>query len=86
MYYPIYKQKGNILTLEIRAEDIRQDTPSANTTPDQFKVIDDVKDEPTLKVGSRVCWWIVWKEYQFPNGDYMIINEEGKLINLAFEC
>jgi hypothetical protein len=24
----------------------------------------------------------MWKEYQFPNGDYMIINEEGKLIGL----
>jgi hypothetical protein len=69
------------MTLEIRAEDIRQDTPSANTTPDQFKVIDDVKDEPTLKeaqdfVGGHV------EGIQFPNGDYMIINEEGKLINL----
>jgi hypothetical protein len=37
------------MTLEIRKEDIRQDAPSSITTPDQFKVIDDVKDEPTLK-------------------------------------
>jgi hypothetical protein len=36
------------MTLEIRKEDIRQDS-RVNTTPDQFKVIDDVKDEPTLK-------------------------------------
>jgi hypothetical protein len=35
------------MTLEIRKEDIRQE--SVNTTPDQFKVIDNVKDEPTLK-------------------------------------
>jgi hypothetical protein len=42
------------MTLEIRAEDIRE---SVNTTPDQFKVIDDVKDEPDFKSGSRVCWW-----------------------------
>jgi hypothetical protein len=34
------------MTLEIRKEDIQE---SVNTTPDQFKVIDDVKDEPTLK-------------------------------------
>jgi S-adenosylhomocysteine hydrolase len=34
-----------------------------------------VKDEP-VKRGSRV------EGIQFPNGDYMIINEEGKLINL----
>jgi hypothetical protein len=34
------------MALEIRKEDIQE---SVNTTPDQFKVIDDVKDEPTLK-------------------------------------
>jgi len=55
--------------------------PSANTTPDQFKVIDDVKDEPTLKEAQEFVGGIV-EGIQFPNGDYMIINEEGKLINL----
>jgi hypothetical protein len=68
------------MTLEIRTEDIRQE-PSANTTPDQFKVIDDVKDEPTLKEAQDFVGGIV-EGIQFPNGDYMIINEEGKLINL----
>jgi hypothetical protein len=69
------------MTLEIRAEDIRQDTPSANTTPDQFKVIDNVKDEPTLKEAQDFVGGYV-EGITFPNGDYMIINEEGKLINL----
>jgi hypothetical protein len=62
MYYPIYKQKGNILTLEIRKEDIQE---SVNTRPDQFKIIEDVKDEPTFKVGSRVCWWICGRHINF---------------------
>jgi hypothetical protein len=44
-------------------------------------VIDDVKDEPTLKEAQDFVGGIV-EGIQFPNGDYMIINEEGKLINL----
>ena len=53
----------------------------ANTTSDQFKVIEDQKDEPNLKsaqdfVGGMVeC--ITW-----PNGDLLIVNEEGKLMQL----
>ena len=53
----------------------------ANTDQDQFKIIDDEKNTPTLKeaqdfVGGMVeC--ITW-----PNGDLLIINEEGKLIGL----
>jgi hypothetical protein len=67
------------MTLEIRKEDIRQE--SVNTTPDQFKVIDNVKDEPTLKEAQDFVGGYV-EGITFPNGDYMIINEEGKLINL----
>jgi hypothetical protein len=70
------------MALEIRKEDIRQE--SVNTTPDQFKVIDDVKDEPTLKEAQDFVGGIV-EGIQFPNGDYMIINEEGKLINLPLK-
>ena len=69
------------MALEIRAEDIRQDTPSANTTPDQSKVIDDVKDEPTLEEAQDFVGGMV-EGITFPNGDYMIINEEGKLMDL----
>ena len=60
------------MALEIRKEDIRQE--SVNTTPDQFKVIDDVKDEPTLKEAQEFVGGYV-EGIQFPNGDYMIINE-----------
>ena len=57
------------------------DYVKANTDQDQFKIIDDVKNTPTLKeaqdfVGGMVeC--ITW-----PNGDLLIVNEEGKLTGL----
>ena len=57
------------------------DYVKANTDQDQFKIIDDEKNTPTLKeaqdfVGGNVeC--IGW-----PNGDLLIVNEEGKLKGL----
>ena len=52
-----------------------------NTEASEFKIIEDVKNEPSLKeaqafVGGRVeC-------ITFPNGDLLIVNEEGKLMQL----
>ena len=57
------------------------DYVKANTDQDQFKIIDDEKNTPSLKeaqdfVGGMVeC--IAW-----PNGDLLIVNEEGKLMGL----
>ena len=57
------------------------DYVKANTDQDQFKIIDDEKNTPTLKeaqdfVGGMVeC--ITW-----PNGDLLIVNEEGKGMGL----
>ena len=51
------------------------------TDAPEFKIIEDVKDEPTLKeaqdfVGGMVeC--VTW-----PNDDLLIVNEEGKLMGL----
>ena len=52
-----------------------------NTKSSEFKIIEDSKDEPTLEsaqdfVGGNV------EGITFPNGDYLIVNEEGKLIGL----
>ena len=53
----------------------------ANTDVSEFKIIDDEKNTPSLKeaqdfVGGMVeC--ITW-----PNGDLLIVNEEGKLMGL----
>jgi hypothetical protein len=65
MYYPIYKQKGNIW--HVRNKKRRYTQESVNTTPDQFKVIDDVKDEPTLKEAQEFVGGML-KEYNSRTG------------------
>jgi hypothetical protein len=52
-----------------------------NTTAAEFKIVDDVKNEPTLKEAQEFVGGYV-EGISFPNGDYLIINEEGKLIGL----
>ena len=53
----------------------------ANTDQDQFKIIDDEKNTPSLKEAQDfVCGMV--EGITFPNGDLLIINEEGKLIGL----
>ena len=47
----------------------------------EFKIVTDVKDEPTLKSAQEFVGGYV-EGISFPNGDYLIINEEGKLIGL----
>ena len=52
-----------------------------NTDAVEFKIIDDVKDEPDLKSAQQFVGGMV-QGIEFPNGDYMIMNEEGKLLGL----
>ena len=52
-----------------------------NTDAVEFKIIDDVKDEPDLKTAQEFVGGMV-QGIEFPNGDYMIMNEEGKLLGL----
>ena len=49
----------------------------------KLKIIDDVKLEPTLKEAQAYVGGYV-EGISMPNGDYLIINEEGKLQNLPF--
>ena len=50
-------------------------------TEPRLKVIKDSKDEPDLKSAQEFVGGMV-EGITFPNGDYLIINEEGKLIGL----
>jgi|TARA_B100000085_G_scaffold88420_1_gene79840 hypothetical protein len=56
-------------------------TEQTNTKKEQFKFVEKIEDTPTLKeaqdfVGGMVeC--VTW-----PNGDLLIVNEEGKLMGL----
>ena len=52
-----------------------------NTKASEFKIITDQKDEPDLKAAQKFVGGMV-QGIEFPNGDYLIINEEGKLMNL----
>ncbi len=49
-----------------------------NTDAAEFKIIEDSKDEPDLKAAQDFVGGYV-EGIPFPNGDYLIINEEGKL-------
>ena len=50
-------------------------------TEPQLKVIKNSKDEPDLKSAQEFVGGMV-EGITFPNGDYLIINEEGKLMQL----
>ena len=52
-----------------------------NTKASEFKIIENKKDEPNYKKVSEFVGGMV-ECITFPNGDLLLINEEGKLINL----
>ena len=56
-------------------------TKDINTKASEFKIITDQKDEPNLKEAQKFVGGYV-EGITFPNGDYLIINEEGKLMQL----
>ena len=56
-------------------------TQQVNTTAEQFKLITDKKDEPDYKAVSKFVGGMV-EVVTFPNGDLLLLNEEGKLMGL----
>jgi len=52
-----------------------------NTTAQEFKIIENSKDEPKYKEVSKFVGGMV-ECVTFPNGDLMLLNEEGKLMQL----
>jgi hypothetical protein len=52
-----------------------------NTEVSEFKIIDDEKNTPSLKEAQDFVGGMV-ECITFPNGDLLIINEEGKLMQL----
>ena len=60
---------------------IQDMTTDINTKASEFKIIEDSKDEPDLKAAQKFVGGYV-EGITFPNGDYLIINEEGKLMGL----
>jgi hypothetical protein len=58
-------------------------TTDINTKASEFKIIEDKKDEPQYKEVSKFVGGMV-ECITFPNGDLLLINEEGKLMGLPF--
>ena len=56
-------------------------TDKINTDANEFKIVSDVKDEPNLKTAQDFVGGM-GEGISFPNGDYLIVNEEGKLMQL----
>ena len=54
---------------------------TVNTTAEQFKLITDKKDEPDLQSAQLFVGGYV-ECIQFPNGDLLLLNEEGKLMQM----
>ena len=52
-----------------------------NINETEFKIIKDKKDEPQYKEVSKFVGGMV-ECVQFPNGDLLLLNEEGKLTGL----
>ena len=52
-----------------------------NTNETEFKIIKDKKDEPDLQSAQLFVGGYV-ECIQFPNGDLLIVYEEGKLMNM----
>ena len=52
-----------------------------NTEVSEFKIIDNEKNTPTLKEAQDFVGGYV-ECITFPNGDLLIVNEEGKLMQL----
>ena len=52
-----------------------------NTQAVEFKIITDKKDEPDYKAVSKFVGGMV-EAVHFPNGDLLLLNEEGKLMGL----
>ena len=53
----------------------------ANTTAEEFKIITDKKDEPKYAEVKKFVGGMV-QAITFPNGDLLLFNEEGKLMQL----
>ena len=77
------EQLSHRLTMLDLSYMIQDMTKDINTKASEFKIIKDSKDEPNLKEAQEFVGGYV-EGITFPNGDYLIINEEGKLKGLPY--
>ena len=75
IYIPIHKQERIIM----KTVELPQGTLSIDAN--EFLIIDNKKNEPQYKAVSDFVGGMV-EVVQFPNGDLLLLNEEGKLMGL----
>ena len=75
----INKKEYRLLTMLDLSYIIQDMTDIKNTA--KLQIIEDSKHEPDLKAAQQFVGGYV-EGIPFPNGDYLIVNEEGKLKNL----
>ena len=75
IYIPIHKQERIIM----KTVKLPQGTLSIDAN--EFLIIDNKKNEPQYKAVSDFVGGMV-EVVQFPNGDLLLLNEEGKLMGL----
>ena len=82
-YFSNKTHRPRELTLDKDHTPIYYRSMKTNKQTGELKVINDVKDEPSLEQAQAFVGGYV-EGISFPNGDYLIINEEGKLKGLPF--
>ena len=70
-----------MLDLSYIIQDMTNKKNTLSKDANEFVIIDDKKNEPTLQAAQDFVGGYV-EGITFPNGDYLIINEEGKLMGL----
>ena len=80
-----FQDKTNIKSIRLDNDHspIYYGTMKTNKQTGELKVINDVKDEPSLEQAQAFVGGYV-EGISFPNGDYLIVNEDGKLKGLPF--
>ena len=75
------EQLSHLLTMLDLSYMFMDMTKDINTKAAEFKIIENKKDEPNYKEVSKFVGGMV-ECVQFPNGDLLLLNEEGKLMQL----
>ena len=75
------EQLSHLLTMLDLSYMFMDMTKDINTKAAEFKIIENKKDEPNYKEVSKFVGGMV-ECVQFPNGDLLLLNEEGKIFNL----
>ena len=81
--FNVFKNDGNRISRMFKQSNQRRTSEELIELKStaKFQIVEDSKHEPDLKAAQQFVGGMV-QGIEFPNGDYMIMNEEGKLLGL----